>query len=170
MNPLPIHSPASPVTPPLPQPTGFPAVGQQEQPLGRDLGRSAFDVVRERRDLEATARAEAEAAAQAEAALPTILEPGMAEQLASASRSTEHLGGVFVHLKNAQDIQARIDTAIAKGLPADHPSVHRATQLIHGELLAAQCQAQTAGLSLEAASKVIESGTSGVRTVLQTQA
>lgn len=162
---------ASPMAVAQPAPTLGPAP-TQVQPLQESLRESAF--TREDR-AEAIAAEHSRAASQQqiqadfEASILPPIDDAMRTRLADGNRTLEALGPVGRHLQNAKEIEARMNECSRQGLPADHPWMRDAQLSVYQELMAAQAHAQTAGLSLEAAAKIIEAGTSGVRTVLQTQ-
>lgn len=81
----------------------------------------------------------------------------------------ETLGPVDRDLELARRLQKGIDAAVESKVRSDDPTIQAARQTMYQALISAQMKAQSMGLSLEAASKVVESATSGVRTVLQTQ-
>jgi uncharacterized membrane-anchored protein len=154
-------------------PAGREILPTQTAGLQDTLRESAF--ARERRT-EATSiaeRANADAAQQARSDLDSraqaFFDPKNTQERASRDRLIDDLGPFAQHLAKARTLERQLSDAMTAGIPSDHPVIQSKTREIHQELLAAQSQAQLFGFSLEAAGKVIDSATNGVRTVLQTQ-
>lgn len=109
------------------------------------------------------------AAKDEESKLVDPIGPELQGRIDRVPSTAESVGPVERHLDLAREIQSGIDSALASGMRSDHPRIQSARQAMYQQLISAQVKAQSMGLSLEAASKVVESATSGVRTVLQTQ-
>ena len=154
--------------------------------LAGALAKSAFEVMPQvqaareaQRQQAAAQRSVAEAQKAASDAQGVAYEANQAKALkpledalddaSHVTPSNESFGPVERDLDVARRIQKTIDAAVESGVRSDHPKIQAARQTMYQSLISAQMKAQSMGLSLEAASKVVESATSGVRTVLQTQ-
>lgn len=154
---------------------------------GIDLGRSAFDTARAE-DLRATGAVpvpiDPAAGSPTESVTewstrsstaspqdyPDFIDPKVESQIRSFSRGPSGLGSAGRLIESAHRLESQIEAALAKGYPPNHPSIQRANRLVHETLLNAQVVSQNVALQLDATAKVIESATSSLRTVLQTQA
>lgn len=103
------------------------------------------------------------------AALPDFIDPALESGIRQATRGTTALGSAGRFIDSAHRLESQIEAALQKGYPPNHPSIQRANRLINEALLNAQVVTQNVALQLNATAKVIESATSSLRTVLQTQ-